>query len=84
MNEPGRCGDQAEADATRSPDGVLRRAEVFEALGDHDTVARCIRIAEQLAASRCDLQALERVHAFADGVASRLALRRFAPSQAWP
>ena len=44
-----------------SVDGVLRTAEAFARLGDHLTVARCLRIAESLAAQARDAHAHERV-----------------------
>jgi hypothetical protein len=53
-----------------SVDALLKTAEVFAALGDRDVVEQCIRLAEQLAANRCDGDALGRVHAFARGVAA--------------
>jgi hypothetical protein len=54
-----------------SVDALLKTAEVFAALGDRDVVAQCIRLAERLAANRCDLDALGRVYAFARDVAAR-------------
>jgi hypothetical protein len=47
-----------------SVDAMLRTAEIFAALGERDAVAQCIRLAERLAAARCDPAGLERVYAF--------------------
>ena len=69
-------GDRATADARarraylpalfqarqqKSLDGVLRAAEAFSSLGDRQVVARCLRIAEHLAAAQHDAGARERV-----------------------
>lgn len=54
-----------------SLDGVLRAAEGFAALGDHEVVEQCIRIAERLATESGDGKALDRVHAFAERWADR-------------
>jgi hypothetical protein len=43
-------------------DGVLRVAEAFAALGDHEVVDQCLRIAERLARDDRDLRG--RVQAF--------------------
>ncbi len=64
MGEAGTSWLRARPQA--SVDSVLRTAEVFAALGDHEAVERCLRQAERLAAENGDGQALERVRAFAD------------------
>jgi hypothetical protein len=46
-------------------DGVLQTAEAFARLGDRDTVAQCVRMAEALAADTADSGAAARVRAFA-------------------
>lgn len=50
----------------RSLDGVLRAAEAFSSLGDHQVVAQCLRIAERLAADTRDAQARDRVAGFSE------------------
>jgi hypothetical protein len=54
-----------------SVDALLKTAEVFAALGDRDAVEQCIRLAEWLAANRCDADALGHVYAFACAKAAR-------------
>lgn len=54
-----------------SLDGVLRAAEAFSALGDHEVVARCLRIAERLAADQRDTQARDRVLLLAERLGHR-------------
>lgn len=53
----------------RSLNGVLHAAEAFGTLGDHAIVEQCMRVAEGLAASVGDAEALDRVRV----IASRLA-----------
>lgn len=67
MGEAGTSWLRARPQA--SVDRVLRTAEVFAALGDHEAVERCLRQAERLAAEGCNGQALERVRAFAARIA---------------
>ncbi|MBI4240385.1 MAG: hypothetical protein HY613_01605, partial [Candidatus Rokubacteria bacterium] len=54
-----------------SLDGVLRTAEAFAAIGDHDGVEQAARIAEALAAQGSDAQAKNRVRAFRERLAVR-------------
>ena len=69
MDETGTSWLRARPQA--SVDSVLRTAEVFAVLGDHEAVERCLRQAERLAAESYNAQALERVRAFADRMAVR-------------
>ncbi len=69
MGEAGTSWLRARPQA--SVDRVLRTAEVFAALGDHEAVERCLRQAERLAAEGCNGQALERVA----GGAARIAIK---------
>jgi hypothetical protein len=54
------------ARAAGSVEGVLRAAQAFQALGDHDVVQGCIRIAEDVVAQRGDVEEQGRVRAFAE------------------
>lgn len=47
-----------------SVDGALRTAQAFAALGDHEVVELCLRVADQVADRTSDLQARQRVAAF--------------------
>jgi hypothetical protein len=51
--------------------GVLRVAEAFAELGDREVVARCIRVAEALAAQARDATGRERVRVFGEGWAGQ-------------
>lgn len=59
------------ARAEGSLDGVLRVAERFADLGDHDVVEQCLGVARSLAARSKDPRAEERVRAFAERWAAR-------------
>lgn len=54
-----------------SLDGVLRMAEAFAALGDHEVAAQCVRIAEGLATRSRNAQAHDRVRAFRERLAAQ-------------
>lgn len=59
------------ARAEGSLDGVLRAAEAFAGLGDHEVAQQGVRIAQRLVAQARDPLADERVQAFAQHLAAR-------------
>lgn len=54
-----------------SLEGILRVAEAFAALGDHEVVAQCLRLAERVAGRTHDGQARTRLVAFREHMRSR-------------
>ena len=57
-------------------DGVLRVAEAFAGLGDHEVAEQCLRVASRLAVQGRDPQAHERVREFRERLATLERLER--------